>query len=280
MLIAPYANFFRPAGPGRILPRLALAILISLSSSFPALAFDLDELSARLAQPAALQGRFEQRSWLEDQQTQLHSEGSFLYQRGIRVLWQMETPESITHAFYADMTLPPLVEEDNREEEEEADLMLLANRFAFAQQFAYLIGGDWETLSHYYRLDLDDEAQADAWQVRLSPLAPPLETWLGTLILEGGERLDQITLKATNGDELIVQLQEQRALVDIGLLTYIRQWFDHRLGAELENAKGDVASEEAEEKGDEEEGADETEADESNDEQGEDESDDEAQDEE
>lgn len=218
------------------MPRhVTAALLLSLVVTFPALAFDLDELGARLSTPAALQGRFEQRSWLEDQQTQLHSEGRFLYQRGIRVVWQMHTPEETLQAFYADMTLPPAWGDDDTEDDQ-AELML-ANRFAFAEQLTYLIGGDWAALSEYYRIDL--EGESDAWQVRLTPLAPPLEGWLGTLTLKGKSRVDEITLEAANGDELTVQFENQRSLVDIGLQAFISQWLNRTTDEDLEEPTSD-----------------------------------------
>lgn len=213
------------------MPRhVTAALLLSLVVAFPALAFDLDELGARLSTPAALQGRFEQRSWLEDQQTQLHSDGHFLYQRGIRVIWQMHTPEETLQAFYADIARPPARDDDDTEDDQ-ADL-ILADRFAFAEQLTYLIGGDWAALSEYYRIDL--EGESDDWQVRLTPLAPPLEGWLGTLTLEGKSRVDEITLEAANGDELTVQFENQRSLVDIGLQAFISQWLNRTTDEDLE----------------------------------------------
>lgn len=206
-----------------ISPRLIAATLLFLVVA-PAQAFDLEALQARLAKPVASQGRFEQRSWLAEQQTRLHSEGRFLYQRDRRVIWQLLTPVESTLAFYADMVAPPAWNGEGKEEEaEEADLMLLSGRFAFAQQLVDLIGGNWPALSHYYHIEL--EGESEDWQVQLTPLAPPLETWLGTLTLEGQDMLEKITLLAANGDTLVVQLEEQRPLVEVSLQTFISEWF-------------------------------------------------------
>ncbi|MFC3284912.1 LolA family protein [Litchfieldella rifensis] len=215
------------------MPRFLIAMLL-LTGVTPALAFDLEALRTRLAEPAAIQGHFEQRSWLADQQTRLYSEGRFLYQRDRRVIWQLLTPVKSTMAFYVDMVFPPT--RDNEDESsEEANLMLLSDRFAFAQQLVDLMGGNWPALSHYYHIELEGEPKD--WQVRLTPLAPPLETWLGTLTLEGKDRLEKITLAAANGDALIVQLEEQRPLVDVSLQTFLSEWFARSPEASTEDAR-------------------------------------------
>ncbi|GGX86647.1 hypothetical protein GCM10007160_12490 [Litchfieldella qijiaojingensis] len=205
-----------------ILPRHVIAALFSLSVIAPsALAFDLEALRSQLSEPTTIQGQFEQRSWLADQETRLYSQGRFIYQRDQRVIWQLLTPVDTTVSFYADMTAPRAWNAE--EEEDAADIMALANRFAFAQQLVDLIGGNWPALSHYYHIKLKGEP--DEWQVQLTPLAPPLETWLGTLTLEGAELLERITLLAANGDELTVEFENQRTLVDVSLQTFFSEWF-------------------------------------------------------
>ncbi|WP_052383901.1 outer membrane lipoprotein carrier protein LolA [Litchfieldella xinjiangensis] len=187
-------------------------------------AFDLEALGERLAQPAALQGRFEQRSWREEQQTQLHGDGRFLYQRDTRVIWQLLTPETMTLAFYEGMPAPG--SRDDKAESVEAAFMLLDDRYAFARHLVAMMGGDWETLDDFYELRF--EGDAEAWQVQLLPLAPPQENDYGRLTLEGGERLDRISLVSRIGDSLEVTLLEQRAVVDIGLQNFIQTWFSRQ----------------------------------------------------
>ncbi|EPC01159.1 hypothetical protein L861_11330 [Litchfieldella anticariensis FP35 = DSM 16096] len=227
-----------------ILHKLITAALL-LNIATPVLAFDLEALQARLAEPATIQGQFEQRSWLADQETRLYSEGHFLYQRDRQVIWQLQTPVDTTLVFHVDIVPTPA--ENVEDEEQRTDFMLLTERFAFAQQLVDLIGGNWPALSNYYHITL--EGEPEQWQVQLTPLAPPMETWLGTLTLEGKEYLEQITLRAANGDELVVRLEDQYPVDEIALQPFFTKQFDHIIDSE-----GNGDSEAGKDSGDEDPG--------------------------
>ncbi|MDH4572186.1 outer membrane lipoprotein carrier protein LolA [Salinicola acroporae] len=67
---------------------ITLLLLVPLSAQ----AFDLGDLQRRLAATPSLAGSFEQQRELADLDSSLSSQGTFLFERGKRVVWQLEKP--------------------------------------------------------------------------------------------------------------------------------------------------------------------------------------------
>ncbi|MBD3895733.1 outer membrane lipoprotein carrier protein LolA [Halomonas sp. ML-15] len=188
-------------------------------------ALEREELQRQLAAPAQLQGNFEQRHWLEDQQSRLHSDGHFLYQRERLLVWRFSSPREATLAFPKRLPGP-------RDEIEEVGLPdrelldeLLPGRAEFGRHLVDLLGGNWGALEEDYAIALSGEA--DEWQARFSPRSPALETDLGELLLSGDDSgWQHLEIQDANGDELQISFSSISPMVDESLSGFLGQWLE------------------------------------------------------
>lgn len=184
---------------------LLLTLLLSLplmSMPVSAQAFDLDDLQQQLAATPSLAGSFEQRRELADLDSSLKSQGSFTFERGRRVVWQLETPvqerieltpEAITNA--SGDNAPPGGEQ-------------------VAQLFLQLLEGDWQALESRFSLALSGDQ--DEWQVALTPKAAALRERIAEITLKGDRYIDHLDMRTPDGDRLEVRLFDQHPLTESG----------------------------------------------------------------
>ncbi|WP_157956831.1 LolA family protein [Salinicola aestuarinus] len=177
---------------------LMSAMLAGLALVIPpaaADAFDLDALQRELTQAPSVTGRFEQQRELADLDATMTSRGHFRFERGERVVWQLEqpveeritlTPEAIVNA--SGDRAPPGGEQ-------------------VARLFLELLEGDWASLESRFAIALD--GSAEAWQVTLTPKAEALARRIREIHLSGGESVDTLEMHAPNGDRLRVRLFDQ-----------------------------------------------------------------------
>lgn len=163
-------------------------------------AFDLDDLHRQLAATPSLTGRFEQQRQLADLDSSLTSRGKFRFERGERVVWQLEspveerielTPEAIVNG--SGDAAPPGGEQ-------------------VAQLFLQLLEGDWQALESRFELALDGDR--GAWQVALTPKEPALRERIENITLDGGRYIDHLDMHTPTGDRLEVRLFDQQPLAD------------------------------------------------------------------
>ncbi|MFC3390832.1 LolA family protein [Aidingimonas halophila] len=207
--------------------------LLLVATSLPAWS-DLEALQEKLAEPHALQGSFEQRHWLTDRDTRLHSEGRFLYYRDQYVIWHYHTPMEATLRFQTAIMSTPHVSATEEEEDDDdanedgkrGDTLeeLLPGRIELEQYLVALMGGNWPVLQEEFTIDM--QGKPDDWEVMLTPSAPPLETYLSTITLSGGEHLEHLTFNAANGDELEVSLIDVTPIVDTQVTRFLVDWFN------------------------------------------------------
>jgi len=175
-------------------------LLISLLLWVPlcAQAFDLDDLQRQLAATPSLAGRFEQQRELADLDSSLKSQGTFIFERGKRVVWQLETPveerieltpQAITDG--SGEAAPPGGEQ-------------------VAELFLQLLEGNWQALESRFTLQLSGDR--DAWQVALIPKEAALRERIAKITLRGDRTIDHLDMHTPNGDRLKVHLFDQHPL--------------------------------------------------------------------
>ena len=213
-----------PVTPLPVRPLLAL-MAASGALCTSAQALERDELQRQLATPAQLQGSFEQRHWLADQQSRLHSEGHFLYQRERLLVWRFTSPREATLAFPTRLSGPgEEIEEDDLPDRELLD-ELLPGRAEFGRHLVDLLGGNWPALEEDYAIALAGET--DEWQARFSPRAPALETTRGEMLLSGDENgWQRLEIFDANGDELQIEFSSISRMIDESLSDFLGQWLE------------------------------------------------------
>nr|WP_163502373.1 outer membrane lipoprotein carrier protein LolA [Halomonas socia] len=223
----------------RLLAALAGSGLLCTSAQ----ALEREELQRQLATPAQLQGSFEQRHWLEEQQSRLHSDGRFLYQRERLLVWRFVSPREATLAFPKRLPGPhEEVEEEGLPDRELLD-ELLPGRVEFGRHLVDLLGGNWAALEEDYAIALAGES--DDWQARFSPRAPPLETQLGELLLSGDDGgWQRLEIHDANGDELQVEFSAISPVIDESLSGFLGQWLRVESDAAEEDAEEDAEEQE------------------------------------
>ena len=177
-----------------------LSLLLLLLWSVPALAFELEDLQARLAATPDIAGRFEQTRYLADLDTELVSRGRFRYERDTRVVWTLETPIDKRLVFTPQdaARLDEPGGEGDRRRQQAAELLLS------------LLDGDWRALEQRFQITLAGDAKA--WRVDLVPRQQAVRQRLESIQLAGGRYLQTLRLRAANDDTLNVTFSDQRPL--------------------------------------------------------------------
>ncbi|WP_162617957.1 LolA family protein [Salinicola halophilus] len=177
---------------------LMSAMLAGLALASPAAAadaFDLDALQRELNQAPSVTGRFEQQRELADLDATMTSRGHFRFERGERVVWQLEQPveERIT------LTPEAIVSESGDRAPPGGEQV--------ARLFLELLEGNWASLESRFAIAL--VGSAEDWQVTLTPKAEALARRIREIHLSGGESVDTLEMHAPNGDQLRVRLFDQ-----------------------------------------------------------------------
>ncbi|WP_148253020.1 LolA family protein [Aidingimonas lacisalsi] len=211
--------------------RMRLAFSLLMLGVSPSAWSDLEAIQQKLAEPHALQGTFEQRHWLTHQETRLHSEGDFLYFRDQYIIWHYQTPMEATLTFQTAVMSVPRVTSANDGDSSKPDdgrgdtlKELLPGRIELERYLVALLGGNWQVLRGNFTIDMKGEM--DDWEVMLTPSAPPLETYLSTITLSGGDYLEQLSFNAANGDELAISLIDVTPIIDNEVASFLVDWFD------------------------------------------------------
>ncbi|WP_110642406.1 outer membrane lipoprotein carrier protein LolA [Salinicola sp. CPA57] len=180
------------------LRRWLITLLVLVLVPMSAQAFDLDDLQRQLAATPSVAGRFEQQRELADLDSSLTSTGTFVFERGKRVVWELKTPvqerieltpQAITDG--SGETAPPGGEQ-------------------VAQLFLQLLEGDWQALESRFTLQLSGDQ--DAWQVALTPKEAALRERIAGITLQGDRTIDHLDMRTPDGDRLKVRLFDQHPL--------------------------------------------------------------------
>lgn len=180
--------------------RLLLAAL--LLATPPAQAFDLDQLSARLAAPAVVRGPFIQEKHLRALAQPLTSRGRFVLSRERGLLWQLTSPLQLDYR----------IDEQGIARRDAGGWQTQPGQDVAAQQsrlFLAVLRGDRSGLEQDFELQLS--GSAEAWQLTLLPRSLLLKQIFSAIRIHGGALVERIELLETQGDRTLLRLPQSQA---------------------------------------------------------------------
>jgi hypothetical protein len=180
----------------RLFKGLGLLLLLGVSSL--ANAFDLQQLSAQLAKPDVIHGRFIQEKHLRALPQPLVSQGTFVLAKNLGLLWLLKTPLQQDYR----ITANGIARRDG------SGWQLLPNKSAGAEQnrlFLAVLQGDSSGLQRDFELALSGDAQQ--WKLTLTPRSVLLKQVFNQINIDGGALVHTIELLETQGDSTVLRLQ-------------------------------------------------------------------------
>ena len=190
-----------------LLLRLCLGASCAFAAAPPAPAAPplLDVLRERNADVAELAGAFTQRKHLKALPVPLVSSGEFTYHASEGLRWH---------------TLEPL---DNLVTISEAGIYLSDERLVtddakgqagqvVARLFMAMFSGNIAVLNEYFTID--EQGDAEAWTLQLTPINPTLAEVIAGVELAGGEHTESVTISEASGDTTELTLQLNHAEVN------------------------------------------------------------------
>jgi len=184
---------------------LCLSLALILTST-PALAFDLEMLTAQLAAPVVVRGEFVQEKHLRAMPQALTSRGQFVLSREYGLLWLLHTPIAQDYRITAHGIARRVGD----------DWQAQPNNTVAARQsrlFLAVLGGDYQGLARDFNLTLTGDAQR--WQLRLVPRSRLLGKIFESIEIHGGALVERVELNETQGERTLLQLTQ--SVVDSGL---------------------------------------------------------------
>lgn len=163
-------------------------------------AFDLQQLSAQLAQPTVIHGAFIQEKHLRALPQPLTSKGQFVLAKEYGLLWLLDTPLKqdyrITSAGIA-----------RRDAAAPGGWQAVPGKSAGAEQnrlFLAVLQGDSSGLQRDFELRLSGES--NAWQLTLIPRSLMLQQVFKQIDISGGALVQRIQLQETQGDSTVLKM--------------------------------------------------------------------------
>lgn len=181
--------------------RFTLWLLAMLATPL-AQAFDLDQLSARLANPSVVRGPFIQEKHLRALPQPFTSSGHFVLARDHGLLWQLRIPLQQDYRIDAQGIARRV----------DGQWQLQPAQGVAAQQsrlFLAVLKGDRSGLERDFELNL--EGSAERWQLRLTPRSLLLRQVFSEIRIQGGERVERIEMRETQGDSTVLRLPESQS---------------------------------------------------------------------
>lgn len=177
--------------------RLAALVLLLISSS--SWAFDLDALSQQLGKPDAIHGQFIQEKHLRALPQPLTSKGRFVLAKAQGLLWLLETPLKQDYR----ITAAGIARRNPAGGWEP-----LPGKAAGAEQnrlFLAVLQGDSSGLQRDFEPSLS--GTADDWHLVLTPRSRLLQQVFTRIEIDGGQLVQRITLRETQGDTTVLRMQ-------------------------------------------------------------------------
>lgn len=163
------------------------------------------DVNARLARADVLRGHFTQEKQIEGFSKPLRSEGDFVVARGGGVLWRTLRPFPSELALTRDAIRATQGEAVAfRLDADSEPAVRIINGLLFA-----LLEGDVAALQRQF--DVDGEATAERWSLRLRPRQATLAKLLVSIELRGNRHVDAIVIAEGNGDRTTIRLDDQRS---------------------------------------------------------------------
>ncbi|VVQ08966.1 hypothetical protein PS925_03193 [Pseudomonas fluorescens] len=180
----------------------SLSVLVLLTMSALANAFDLQQLSEQLAKPDVIHGQFIQEKHLRALPQPLISKGSFVLAKNHGLLWLLKTPLKQDYRISA----KGIARRDGN------GWQLLPNKSAGAEQnrlFLAVLQGDSSGLQRDFELALSGDAQQ--WKLTLTPRSLLLKQVFNQINIDGGALVQTIELLETQGDSTVLRMQDSTA---------------------------------------------------------------------
>ena len=180
----------------------SLSVLVLLTMSALANAFDLQQLSEQLAKPDVIHGQFIQEKHLRALPQPLISKGSFVLAKNHGLLWLLKTPLQQDYRISAN----GIARRDDN------GWQLLPNKSAGAEQnrlFLAVLQGDSSGLQRDFELTLSGDAQQ--WKLTLTPRSLLLKQVFKQINIDGGALVQTIELLETQGDSTVLRMQDSNA---------------------------------------------------------------------
>ncbi|MBK5532596.1 outer membrane lipoprotein carrier protein LolA [Pseudomonas sp. TH08] len=180
----------------------SLSVLVLLTMSALANAFDLQQLSEQLAKPDVIHGQFIQEKHLRALPQPLISKGSFVLAKNHGLLWLLKTPLQQDYRISA----KGIARRDDN------GWQLLPNKSAGAEQnrlFLAVLQGDSSGLQRDFELALSGDAQQ--WKLTLTPRSLLLKQVFKQINIDGGALVQTIELLETQGDSTVLRMQDSNA---------------------------------------------------------------------
>ena len=160
-------------------------------------AFDLDDLSKQLAEPAVVKGPFIQEKHLRALPQPLLSKGQFVLARDHGLLWLLHTPLKQDYRLDA----------QGIARRDPAGWQKLPGKSAGTEQnrlFFAVLQGDSSGLQRDFELSLQGDAQH--WQLRLTPRSLLLKQVFQHIDIDGGRFVERIQMIETQGDSTVLRM--------------------------------------------------------------------------
>lgn len=153
---------------------------------------------------ARLEGRFRQEKTLEDLDATLESSGIFSFSVEEGLHWQVREPV----ATELRITREEIVEIQDGEE-----VMRMATEDqpmtrVISEIFFSMFTGDRDALENYF--ELTESGSADQWTLQLNPVDDSVASVMSSIELQGGEMVEEMILRETNGDKTRIRLNHVR----------------------------------------------------------------------
>ena len=157
----------------------------------------LASLAARLAHTDTLAGEFEQIRHISVLAVPLHSSGTFHYRRSDGIIWRTTDP------MVSEVRISPgagvVVVDDSGTPHPVPASELVAGIFLG------VFSGDIDHLADYFTIA--HKSRGNGWALHLTPRLPALARQMEGIQLEGGDHVERVEIRDTNGDRSELQLR-------------------------------------------------------------------------
>ena len=188
---------------------LFLAAFVGVTSSAAAAGSDtlpslLERLAARFRNVPVVYAEFSQTKTLTTLTRPLHSSGRLVLARDRGVLWQVEKPYKVAFVIGEDRLSEVRADGSVRKR----TLREVPAVGHVSRVFRAILSGNKEVLGEYFDLHLTGNT-AD-WELRLIPRTK-VSPYLKSIVVKGGEFIEQILLEEPSGDRTMIRFTSQRA---------------------------------------------------------------------
>jgi len=179
---------------------IVLFYLISISVQ----ALTLNDVQQKLTAHTLLRGEFTQTKTMQMFNQPLRSQGNFLLDQNLGLLWRQSAPFPVSLALVKDKL-------SQQFGDQVAEVIMAKDNpmvFYFSHLFLSLFKGDLQGLSAQFEMKLSDKE--DHWLLLLTPKSAPLNKVFATISIAGDEFIEQLVLQELSGDITEIKFFQQR----------------------------------------------------------------------